>query len=1040
MKPSRLVRLLMIWSMCIIFRPMTSSRAEVRNTEITPLYQAFHSVPDSTRTKVWWFHGETETTHEGITADLEAFSHAGVGGVVYYDQVHGDAQGAFPIFSPKWWNALKFSASEAKRLGLTFEINLSNGFVAGGPWITKYMSMKRLCQSSIIVHGGVSIDTMMPSPSNDDFWDVRTIAFPMPVNVAWEEQELLNLPIKTDTDTLVVRDFKKSITFRALTYSENCPQKPATLSMNIPGPPSDRFYGDGFVELPPIGQLEASDDGIDYRKVCDIPAQYRIHHKSKTISFPPTKARFFRLNLHGWNRPDGLSSHTLQLRKATLFTQAITDDWEVKAAINSGYIADNLTPNYSSDEIIDPKRIIDLTNLQQSDGRLVWKTPNNAEKWVIMRIAQTSTRGRTKHGRPGQMGLECDKLSKEAAIMQWNNFAQVILDTLSQYNLKPIGVVMDSHEMGSQNWTNGYENEFKALQGYDITPYLPTLFGYVVGSRDKSEEVLLHHRQTIGHLVNHRYFAVLDTLAMKAGVMFTAQAMGNGQSMTSDNIAAKGHIRRPQGEFWGKHNNGCYDIKEAASAAHIYGHPIASAEAYTDAKYSHSLAYLKSLADYSFAYQLNELVVCASAYQPWLDKRPGNTAFRREYCLNRNNTQWPLSHGFWNYQSRCAYMMRQGTPVIDLCIYLGSEISNKLLSYRLPVIPEGYDWDVCTDDALFHQLTAKEDKLKTRKGMTYQVLIIERLAKLTSKAEKRINDLKSQGIKIYDARQRGDYGLKQFLDSINLPPDLTFSSKNLPDNKLFFAHRSIGNIDIYFINNHSPSLYHQDFIIRNSKGKVPEYWSPLDGSRRKLDYHIIDGGIIKVPLTLSAHESGFIVLHSDKNVIPPLHTHTFGKKELEIPINDSWNVCFHLPSGDKRIYIPTLVDWRTLDDEDLKHHSGTAIYQRIFTTPTHELKKNSRFYLRLKGLETVSRLWINGKEAGEVWCAPWELDITNLLLPEGQNNTLRIEVANQLTNRMIGDLYISEEKRSTHATTPIVQYGDQLLPAGITQGVSIIIR
>ena len=43
---------------------------------------AFSVPPDSTRTKVWWFHGETETTREGITADLEAFRRAGVGGVV----------------------------------------------------------------------------------------------------------------------------------------------------------------------------------------------------------------------------------------------------------------------------------------------------------------------------------------------------------------------------------------------------------------------------------------------------------------------------------------------------------------------------------------------------------------------------------------------------------------------------------------------------------------------------------------------------------------------------------------------------------------------------------------------------------------------------------------------------------------------------------------------------------------------------------------------------------------------------------------------
>lgn len=43
---------------------------------------------------MWWFLGETETTREGITADLEAFKEAGVGCVVYYDQVHGKGEGA----------------------------------------------------------------------------------------------------------------------------------------------------------------------------------------------------------------------------------------------------------------------------------------------------------------------------------------------------------------------------------------------------------------------------------------------------------------------------------------------------------------------------------------------------------------------------------------------------------------------------------------------------------------------------------------------------------------------------------------------------------------------------------------------------------------------------------------------------------------------------------------------------------------------------------------------------------------------------------
>lgn len=655
-----------------------------------------------------------------------------------------------------------------------------------------------------------------------------------------------------------------------------------------------------------------------------------------------------------------------------------------------------------------------------------------------MRIAQTSTGGHTKHGRPGQMGLECDKLSKAAARLQWDNFAQVIIDTLSKYSLKPAGVIMDSHEMGSQNWTFGYDKEFKSLQGYDIMPYLPALLGYIIESKQKSDEVLFHHRQTIAHLVNHRYFAAIDTLAINAGVMLTAQAIGNGQSMTSDNIAAKGCVRRPQGEFWAKHVNACYDIKEVSSAAHVYGKQIASAEAFTDAKYNQTLANFKNLADYAFAYQLNEFAVCASAYQPWMDKRPGNTANGREYCLNRNNTMWKLSRGFWDYQARCAYLMRQGTPVVDICIYLGSEVSNKILSYRLPIIPEGYDWDVCTEDALLRLMYAENGQLRTLCGMTYQVLVIERLARLTDKAEAQIENLKRQGVKVYDARTKGDYGLKAFLAETGLVPDVSYSSANLPDDRIFFAHRMTNDAEIYFFNNHSCRIFAQHIVLRNSKGKIAEYWNPDNGRRYALKAKKDkSNGDLSVWLTLDAQESGFVVLHDSAMMDTPSLVRTFGDKEYITALNEDWQVDFFLPDETKNITMSQLTDWTLLDDEDLKYYSGTAVYRKSFNAP-QIVNPFHRIWVRLEGLEATSKIWVNEKEVGYIWCAPWEIDITDYL-KEGMN-TLHIEVANQLTNRMIGDLELPEEKRTTYATTSIVQIGDPLLPAGITRGVNLIVR
>ncbi|MDE6377936.1 MAG: hypothetical protein K2K72_04245, partial [Duncaniella sp.] len=55
----------------------------------TGLWERFEKPGREARTKLWWFHGETETTREGIDADLQAFKDAGIGGVVFYDQVHG---------------------------------------------------------------------------------------------------------------------------------------------------------------------------------------------------------------------------------------------------------------------------------------------------------------------------------------------------------------------------------------------------------------------------------------------------------------------------------------------------------------------------------------------------------------------------------------------------------------------------------------------------------------------------------------------------------------------------------------------------------------------------------------------------------------------------------------------------------------------------------------------------------------------------------------------------------------------------------------
>ena len=92
-------------------------------------------------------------------------------------------ENAFPAFSPEWWEMLRFSAKEAERLGLTFEVNVSNGFVAGGPWITYEYGMKYLAATERKLHGGQYFEGKLEVPVNRYNYsrDVAVIAFPVPV-------------------------------------------------------------------------------------------------------------------------------------------------------------------------------------------------------------------------------------------------------------------------------------------------------------------------------------------------------------------------------------------------------------------------------------------------------------------------------------------------------------------------------------------------------------------------------------------------------------------------------------------------------------------------------------------------------------------------------------------------------------------------------------------------------------------------------------------------------------------------------------------
>ena len=132
----------------------------------------------------------------------------------------------------------------------------------------------------------------------------------------------------------------------------------------------------------------------------------------------------------------------------------------------------------------------------------------------------------------------------------------------------------------------------------------------------------------------------------------------------------------------------------------------------------------------------------------------------------------------------------------------------------------------------------------------------------------------------------------------------------------------------------------------------------------------------------------------------------------------------------------TLYDWTVSNNPGVKYYSGTATYTK--TLHGVEVPAGRRVFLSLESLRDVARGYVNSKEAGVLWCAPLELDITNYL--QSGENELRIEVANTWVNRMIFDARQPQSKRVTYAYPEVVTPKDKLIPSGITGEVKLSVK
>ena len=213
------------------------------------------------------------------------------------------------------------------------------------------------------------------------------------------------------------------------------------------------------------------------------------------------------------------------------------------------------------------------------DGRLTWDVPQG--KWTIFRIGHTLDGRQNDPARAAGRGLECDKLSKEAAEAHFAGLmGKLIADVGPLVGKSLVATHIDSWENGSQNWTPKFREEFQTPPRLRSDAVLPVMTGRVVENREVSERFLWDLRQTINELMLENYAGQFREMAHRHGLRLTIEAYATAPA-TNWPTAAGPTSRWASSGRGGQTTGTVHAAREMASAAHVYGKQIVGAEAFT---------------------------------------------------------------------------------------------------------------------------------------------------------------------------------------------------------------------------------------------------------------------------------------------------------------------------------------------------------------------------------------------------------------------------------------------------------------------------
>ena len=438
------------------------------------------------------------------------------------------------------------------------------------------------------------------------------------------------------------------------------------------------------------------------------------------------------------------------------------------------------------EQVVDKDKIINLTASLQPDGTLTWDVP--AGRWTVMRFGSRNNGAVTRPAPLPGVGLEADKFDTTALNAHLDKFIGKLFRHIGFKKAFPQGGLkmlhMDSWEMGAQNWTGRFREEFTRRRGYDPQPFYPVYAGIIVQSREESERFLWDLRQTSQELIMENHARHIKRYAKRYGMGLSIEPYD--MNPTAD-LELASVADMPMCEFWsvGYGYNTAFSAMEGSSIAHLLGQPVVPAEAFTasgDGWRQHPGS-MKNQTDWALASGINRLVYHTFQHQ-YLDDilRPGMTMGPYGVHWDRNQTWWPMADAYHRYVSRCQFMLQQGRTVADI-LYLTPEGAPHV--FRAPAsalegemldastgynfrnetpLPDrkGYNFDGCPP-SLLYRATVSDGLVVFPGGASYRLLVLPCIETMTPTLLMKIRDLVNDGATV-----------------VGLPPQKSPSLNNYP--------------------------------------------------------------------------------------------------------------------------------------------------------------------------------------------------------------------------------------------------------------------